>query len=103
MARFGVRGARKGAVFGGKIGALIWGSLALALASITTARYTVLSGWFVGQTIEMCLAGAVVGVAFARERLRMVVVSVVVLVVACIVVTVILQNTGFAPAERSAN
>lgn len=100
MTRLDVRTAKSGALFGAQIGALIWFSLGLALASITIARYTVLAAWFVGQTVEMSIAGAVAGAAFARERLRAVILYVVLLVVVCLVVTVILQSTGVAPVER---
>jgi len=100
MKRLDIRTAKRAAVFGGSIGGLIWGSWVLGLASITTARYGLLAGWFLGQTVEMSLAGAVAGTAFARKRLRGVVLLVFVLVVACFAFTVVLQSAGLAPVEH---
>jgi hypothetical protein len=101
MRRLIVRTARDGAIFGVGLGAMIWGAGALALASITTARYAVLAGWFAGQTIEMSLAGGVAGATFARERLRGVVLFVVALMVACLVSVVILQSTGLSAVQHA--
>lgn len=100
MVRLDLRGAGPGVWFGAKIGLLIWGAWTLALASITTARYDMLVAWFIGQTVEMSVAAAVIGAAFARRRVRSVALRVVLLLLACIVITIILQSIGWAPAQR---
>lgn len=69
-ARVGVDTARAGAAFGLKLGALTWGALLLGLFSIATASPLLLVAWFVGQTVEMGLAGAVVGYGVSAPRLR---------------------------------
>ena len=96
--RLDIKGAREACVFGLKLGGLVWLTFCLALASISTAKHTMLVGWFVGQTIESGIGGAVLGAALSARRLRGVVVRVVVLIVVCVVATIVLQNTGLAPA-----
>jgi hypothetical protein len=100
MLRLHLSGFRQGAIFGLKIGALIWASLTLGLASISSADPALLVGWFTGQTIEASLAGGVIGAAFAAQRLRGLVVGVIIFVVGCVAVTIVLQSTGVAPAVQ---
>lgn len=59
--RLDVRGWRTGALTSLVVGMVLWGSMALGLASITTAPPILLAGWAVGQPLEMAVAGAVVG------------------------------------------
>ena len=96
--RLNIRGAQAASVFGLKLGGLVWLVFVLALASISTAKHALLAGWFVGQTIESGIAGAVLGAALSAQRLRGLVVRVVALAVLCAVATIVLQNTGLAPA-----
>ncbi|HLC21289.1 MAG TPA: hypothetical protein VJM10_04175 [Candidatus Methylomirabilis sp.] len=93
-------GARAGFIFGLKLGALIWGAVALGLASVSTASPALLLGWFVGQTVEMGIGGAVAGEGLQRDRLRPLVFGVVLLLLASILLTIILQSLGLAPAAR---
>jgi hypothetical protein len=53
MNRLNVQGWRAGAVFGLKLGALLWGTVVLGLVSISTASVWLLLGWFLGQTGEL--------------------------------------------------
>jgi hypothetical protein len=96
MLRLSLQGWRSGAIFGLQIGMLIWGSLVLGLLSIVAAPVTLLIGWFVGQAIELGLAGAVIGSALIQERLRRLTLSVVGLIIISIIITITLQNTIFA-------
>jgi len=96
-----VAGAAAGFRFGMTLGAITWGGLVLGLLSISTAPQGLLAGWFVGQALEMGIAGAVVGSALAGRRLGRLLVLVIGLVVAAVVVTVVLQSTGVAPALRA--
>ncbi|MFZ0546903.1 MAG: hypothetical protein WAM60_15760 [Candidatus Promineifilaceae bacterium] len=95
MRRLGLKGWKSGTIFGLQIGMLIWGSLILGLLSISTASLTLLFGWFVGQTLELGLAGTVVGIGFTQERLRRLTLQVTGLIIVSIIVTIILQNTVF--------
>ena len=99
MARLGIQGWRRGAVFGLKLGALTWGSLVLGLLSVSTASPALLIGWFLGQTTELGIAGMVAGSGFARVRLSRLSFQVLALVIGAFVLTVLLQALGLAPAE----
>lgn len=68
--RLDIRGARAASVFGLELGGLVWLAFTLALASISTAKQGLLVGWFVGQTIESGIAGAVLGATLWAPRLR---------------------------------
>lgn len=90
-------GVRAGLVFG----AVAWGAFLLGLWSISTAPADLLAGWWMGQSLELGAAGGVLGAglaATARAERRRIYLRVVALVVACIVVTVLLQSVGWAPA-----
>lgn len=94
------RGAWPGLAVGLVAGGLVWGSLALGLASITTARWELLAGWWVGQTVELGAAGAVAGRALHGASLGRLILEVVGLVLLLFVVTVVLQTVGLAPQTR---
>ena len=98
--RLGIHGARAGLVFGLQLGAVIWGAFVLGLASISTASPSLLAGWFVGQTLELGVAGAVVGSGLGRRPMRSLLLRVLALTVAAFVVTIALQSAGLAPQIR---
>ena len=89
--RLGISGFREGAIFGLKIGALIWAAMTIGLASISTAEPALLIGWFIGQSIEASLAGGVIAVAITAVRLRGLFARVIVFMFGCIAVTIVLQ------------
>lgn len=95
-----VWGSVKGFLFGLRVGILVWGALVLGLASISTASPALLLGWFVGQAIELGIGGAVVGSALGGRKLRTIAVRVLLFVVGGIVLTVVMQSTGLAPAVK---
>lgn len=100
MVRLNRIGWQAGFGLGMKLGALLWGSLALGLFSVSTADAALLAGWFAGQTVELAIAGAVMGAGLAGERLGRLAARVLAFVVLMIVVTVALQSLGWAPAAR---
>jgi hypothetical protein len=100
--RLRVRGAMDGLRYGSTAGAIVWGALVIGLYSITTAPVSLLAGWWVGQTLELGLAGAMLGAAAAGLPARRMWSIVAVVVFGCIVVTVGLQSLGLAPAMRIA-
>ena len=99
MARLGIQGWRQGAMFGLKLGALSWGALTLGLFSISTASPALLIGWFLGQTVELGIAGMVAGSGFAGARLGRLFLKVLAFVIGALVITVLLQSLGLAPAQ----
>jgi hypothetical protein len=94
MVRLGIQGWRQGAVFGLKLGALTWGALVVGLLSISTASLALLIGWFLGQTIELGVAGS----GFKGVRLGHLFPQVLALVIGALAITILLQTLGLAPA-----
>jgi hypothetical protein len=101
LVRLGIEGWRDGLVFGLKVGALVWGASTLGLLSVSTADPALMLGWFVGQTIEVGIAGMVAGAALATERRGRLLAYVIAFVLLAFVITIILQNIGIAPAART--
>ncbi len=100
MFQLKIVGSRPGFIFRLRIGALAWGAFTLGLLSISTANIYLLIGWFLGQTVELAIAGAVIGNGFAQERLARLSVKVIVFFILCIIIAVTLQTLGLAPATR---
>jgi len=96
ISKIDIRGWRRGLLFGGFVGGVIWISLALGMYSISTAPPTLLFGWVVGQTLEMAYAGSVIGRGLFAERTRKLTITVLLVTVVFIMLTVILQSIGLA-------
>lgn len=100
MVRLEISGWRKGSIFGLKFGCLISGVSTLGLISISTADIVLLIGWFFGQTLELGIAGAIMGSGLAGKRLTILLVIVLIFIVSSFMLTVILQTLGLAPTVR---
>lgn len=100
LVRSGIRGAGAGFRWGTMAGLTVWGSLLLAVWSITTAPVDLLLGWWVGQGLELGLAGAVLGAGLGGVSLRRTWGWVGVGVLVMGVVVVALQTMGLAPAVK---
>jgi hypothetical protein len=100
MVRLALVGWRRGLAFGLQLGALIGGTAVLGLLSISTAGPSLLVAWFLSQTVEMGVAGMVAGSGLAGQRLRTLFLRVVVFVLVLVVLTIVLQNVGLAPAAQ---
>ncbi len=98
--RLGIRGAASGLRHGSMVGLVVWGALAVGMYSISTAGLPLLVSWWIGQTIELGLAGAVLGAAAAGVSLKRTWVIVVFAVIGCIAGTIVLQTLGIAPAMK---
>ncbi len=98
MIRLEISGWKRGLSFGLTIGGLIWGAIALGLLSISTASPGLMLGWFAGQSIELGVAGAVIGSGLSGIPLRKILVRVIVLILVLVAATIIMQNIGLAPA-----
>ncbi len=92
MPRLGIVGWKDGLVLGLIAGALIWGALSLGLLSISTAPPLLLVGWFLGQTVELGIAGMVLGSGLATERLHPLLVKVLVFFAITVALGIFLQN-----------
>jgi hypothetical protein len=64
------------------------------MASVSTASVSLLAAWFVGQTLQTGVVGAVVGQGFATSNLRRFGLLVVVLDIVLIGTTFALQSIG---------
>lgn len=100
MLRLNIVGGYKGFVFGLILGSLIWGSFILGLLSISTAEPSLLFGWFFGQTFELGIGGAVVGKGLTGDSLKKIFLIVFIGIIILVILTLILQTIGFAPAIR---
>lgn len=100
LRRLGVRGSISGFQYGAATGAVVWGALVVGLYSISTATLPLLAGWWIGQTVELGLAGSVLGAAANRVPLKRIWAIVAVAVVAFAAGTIVLQSLGLAPAMR---
>lgn len=98
--RSGVRGAVAGLRHGIAAGAVVWRAIARGLYSISTVTLTILTGWWVGQTIELGLAGAVFGAAANGVSAQWIWARVAIAVVMCVAGAVVLQSLGLAPPMR---
>ncbi len=100
MQRQRVAGGRQGIIFGMKVGTLSWGAFVLGLLSISTADSDLLMAWFAGQTVELAIAGAVIGRGLAGEGLGRLTMAVIGFVFVCVIIAVTLQTLGWVPAIR---
>ena len=99
--RLDMTGWRAGAVFGLELGGLAWGALVLGLYSISTASPAVLLAWLIGQTVELGIAGAVVGSGRAGVPTRRLFWMVLGFVLIMATATIVMQSTGLAPTVQA--
>jgi hypothetical protein len=100
LRRLEITGMVAGFRYGAIAGAVVWGALAVGLFSISTATLTLLAGWWIGQTVELGLAGAVLGAAANRAPLKRIWVIVAVSVAVLVAATIALQSLGLAPPMK---
>jgi hypothetical protein len=100
MRRLKLAGWRAGAVFGLELGGLAWGSFVLGLLSISTASLSLLLAWFIGQTLEMTIAGVVIGSGLAGMRLGRLLGVVLIGSLLAVGLTIVLQSLGVVPVIR---
>ncbi len=100
LGRLGVRGAGAGFRYGAAAGVVVWGALVVGLYSISTAAVPLLAAWWLGQALELGLAGAVLGAAATGVPLKRIWARVAIVVVASVVMTVVLQSLGWAPPMK---
>lgn len=60
-----------------------------------------MTGWFIGQTVEAGIAGTVIGWGLVTARPWRLIFYVILFVIGALVVTIILQSVGIAPAIRA--
>ncbi len=106
IARLGARGGVAGFRVGVAAGAVVWGALALGLVSISTISWELATAWWLGQALELGASGAVLGAAARAldegRSTRGVHGTVGAAVLACVMLTLALQVSGFAPPMERA-
>lgn len=100
LRRLDARGARRGWRVGLTAGLVVWGALALGLYSISTARPLLLLGWWLGQAVELGLAGAVIAAMADGLPAGKAIRRVIAVVILLFGITVLLQTLGLAPAMK---
>jgi hypothetical protein len=98
--RLRIRGFTAGFRLAAVAGAVVWGALVLGLYSISTASLSLLTGWWIGQTVELAFAGGVLGAVANRVPLKRIWTVVGIAVVALAAATVALQSLGISPAMK---
>jgi hypothetical protein len=73
-------------------------SSTLGLYSISTASLQILMVWFVAQVLEITIAGMITGQGLLAHSLKYLTFVVMIGFILLLVVTVLLQNVGLAPA-----
>lgn len=94
--KLNLQGWKKGAIFGLQVGFLTWGAFSMGLISIATVPPALLIGWFLGQAIELGIAGGVIGYGLTQSKLGRLFVPVLIFVIISIVIAIVLQNIDFA-------
>ncbi len=89
-----------GFTFGLRLGMLTWGALILGLISIANLPLGLLAGWFIGQSIELAIGGAVIAYGLHSNSLKRLALYVFILILSLLVITVFLQSTGIVPSVR---
>jgi hypothetical protein len=100
MLRMQMTGWVDGLKFGLIIGLFLGALSFLGLLSISTASLALLIAWFIGQTVELAIAGLVIGSGLAAKRLSSLTIKVLAFFLAMFVITVILQSIGWATVVR---
>jgi hypothetical protein len=92
MNRLSITIWEEGLIFALILGALIWGAFILGLLSIATINPLLALSWFLGQTIELGIAGLVAGAGLGAESLKKLALGAVVILFVSVVVGILLQN-----------
>ena len=98
MARTNVRGWKQGASFGFKFGLLFEAASALGTISAYSVSPPLIIAWFLGGVLKDSIVCTIIGSGLGGSHLRRLWARAIVFVVIIIVVTIIMQALGYAPA-----
>ncbi|MBE9524674.1 MAG: hypothetical protein IMY76_06215 [Chloroflexi bacterium] len=96
MLKLNIKGLKQGAVFGLQVGILTWGAFSIGLFSIATVPLDLLSAWFMGQAVELGIAGGVIGYGLTQSNLGRLLIKVLVFVFVSAVIAIVIQNISLA-------
>ena len=83
-----------------QLGAILWGGFLFGLVSISNISLNMAIAWFFGQTIELGIGGAVLGMVSEASSMRRITFIVVSFVIFAITATILLQSIGVVPTLR---
>ncbi len=98
MPRFSLARPSAAFTFGLNVGGAVWGIYVLALLSISTIDLYLALAWLVGQTIEVAIAALVLYTGLEAPSLRRTSLFVFLFLLLSLIVTIMIQNLGYAPA-----
>ena len=98
--RLEVRGVRAGLLLGLGVGSVMWASLGLGLYSITTAEPITLISWAVGQSLEIAIAGGLIGLALQEGELRSAFLTALISSILLVILTILLQSFGLVQSTQ---
>ena len=90
--KLNIKGIKEGLLFGLQVGLFTWGAFAIGLFSISTASPTLLIAWFLGQTIELGIAGLIIGYGLDQKSLKRLFYFVIAFVLVSIILSILIQN-----------
>lgn len=99
--RLDVRRAAQGFRLGLAVGMVLWAIWVLGLYSIARVEADLLLGWWLGQAVELGLAGSVLGAAAAGVTRKRLYLRVAAAMGGLVVVTLALQVAGWAPPMKT--
>ncbi len=100
MQRLDIRDLKNGLKFGLIFGCFMGGASSIGLFSISTISISLVTGWWLGQMLELGIVGAVIGLGLSGKQFRILFLWVGLFVIIMIVMTVVLQMLGFAPPMK---
>lgn len=92
MNRLSITSGKDGFIFALILGAFIWSAFILGLISIATINPMLALSWFLGQSIELGIAGLVIGAGLGAESLKKLALWAVVIFFVSLVAGILLQN-----------
>lgn len=101
LSKLRIHGVRAGFSRGLIFGSVVWGAFVLGLYSISTIPGNLLLAWWLGQSIELGIAGGVLSAAQSGVTQKRIWLTIAILFVILIFLTVLLQSSGWAPPIKT--
>lgn len=98
--RLNISELKEGLRLGLSLGLVMWASLAFGLYSITTAEPITLISWAIGQSLEMAIAGGLIGLSLQHGELRRAFQITLISSVLLVILTILLQSFGVVQSTQ---
>ena len=100
--KLGLRSSVSGFQLGLSAGLILWGAFLLGLYSISTIEWSMAVAWWIGQSLELGFAGAILAGVDGGMSVKRAWIVAWMTVIVCVVLTIVLQSVGWAPPMKSA-